>query len=98
METLKVILKPVTTEKGFIDAGKGEYSFVVDKNASKPEIAKAIKKMFDVDVVRVKTTITKSRSRRNLKGRGRAAVGPIKKATVKLAKEQKIDIFEVAKE
>jgi len=95
MESLKVILRPIMTEKSFIDAGKGEYTFQVDPASTKGEIAKAVKVMFDVDVVNVKTRITKGRSRRMLRSRKRSPLGPVKKATVKLMKDQKIDIFEV---
>jgi len=45
--------------------------------------------------VGVKTRTTKGRSKRVFRTRLRTTLGPIKKATVKLSKEQKIDIFEV---
>jgi large subunit ribosomal protein L23 len=95
MEALKVILKPVITEKALAEADNGEYTFEVDTHSTKGEIAKAIKKIFEVDVVSVKTRVTKNRSRRVLRSRQRTTLGPIKKATVKIGKDQKIDIFEV---
>ncbi len=96
MQSAKVILKPMMTEKSLIEAGNREYTFAVETTATKGEIAKAIKMMFDVDTVSIKTRIVKNRSRRVLRSRQRTAVSTFKKATVKLLKDQKIDIFEVA--
>jgi large subunit ribosomal protein L23 len=95
MQSFKVILKPIISEKALKEADNGEYTFEVDRRASKEEIIKAIKKVFEVDVKTVKTRITKNRSKRMLRSRQRTFLGPIKKATVKLAKDQKIDIYEV---
>ncbi len=96
METSKVILKPMFTEKSLIEAAHGEYTFAVDAKATKGEVGKALKEMFSVDIVSIKTRIIKNRSRRVLRTRARSKVGPFKKATVKLAKDQKLDIFEVS--
>ncbi|HEY4694713.1 MAG TPA: 50S ribosomal protein L23 [Candidatus Nanoarchaeia archaeon] len=95
MQSLKVIKKPVITEKALSEAEGGEYTFEVDKKATKAEIAKAVKEMYEVDVVRIKTRVIKNRHRRILRTSRRAKLGPVKKATVKVGKEQKIDIFEV---
>jgi large subunit ribosomal protein L23 len=95
MESSQVILKPVMTEKSFIDAAKGEYTFFVNPTASKKEIARAVKELFKVDVKGVKTLIIKGRSKRVFKRRERTKVSPIKKAVVRVGKEQKIDIFEI---
>ena len=40
METAKVILRPLMTEKSLVYAAKGDYSFIVDKKATKGEIKK----------------------------------------------------------
>ncbi len=95
METAKVIIKPLLTEKSLVDAAKGDYSFVVDKRATKGEIRKAVKEKFSVDVLSVKTRITKGRTRRVFRSREKTTVGPKKTATVRVGKEQKIDLFEV---
>lgn len=95
MESSRVIIKPVLTEKSLIDASRGEYTFAVDINATKKDVELAVKDLFKVDVLRVKTRITKGRSKRVFRKRTKTTLGPIKKATVKVGKEQKIDIFEV---
>jgi len=96
MDSLKVIKNPVISEKSLVAAGSGEYTFEVDKRASKGEITRALKAMFDVDALTVKTRVIKNKSRRVLKNRKRAPITPIKKATVTLKKDQKLDVFEVA--
>jgi large subunit ribosomal protein L23 len=95
METTKVIIKPLITEKSLVDAAKGDYSFLVDRRATKGEIKKAVKEKFSVDVVSVKTRTTKGRTRRVFRRREKTELGPRKTATVRVGKEQKIDIFEV---
>lgn len=95
MEHTKVIIRPILTEKSLNEAAGGEYTFAVASEANKIQIADAVKEIFKVDVLSVKTRIIKGRSRRILKSRGRTQVTPIKKATVRVGKEQKIDIFEV---
>lgn len=94
MENVRAVIKPVLTEKSLVDASHGDYTFVVSNNATKKDIELAIKDLFKVDVVSVKTRTIKGRSRRVFRKRTRTTLGPIKKATVKVGKEQKIDIFE----
>ncbi len=95
MDVSKVIVKPVLTEKSLNDASRGEYTFVVDRNSSKSQILRAVKELFKVDVLSVSTRTTKGKSKRVFRTRVRTTLGPIKKATVKIGKDQKIDIFEV---
>ncbi len=95
MDVSKVIVKPVLTEKSLKDASRGEYTFVVDKDSSKSQILRAVKELFKVDVLSVSTRTTKGKSKRVFRTRVRTTLGPIKKATVKIGKDQKIDIFEV---
>lgn len=95
MENTRIIVKPILTEKSLSEAERGEYTFEVAKEANKYQIAGAVKELFKVDVMSVKTRISKGRTRRVLKNRKRATITPFKKATVKVGKEQKIDMFEV---
>lgn len=90
-----MILRPLITEKSLAGAASGDYSFVVDRRANKGEIAKAVKEKFSVDVVSIKTRTTKGRSKRVFRRREKTTLGPIKTATVRVGKEQKIDLFEV---
>ncbi len=95
IEATKIIKKPIITEKTLLDASVGEYTFEVDRNANKYEIAQAVSEVFKVDVKKVKTSIVKNRSKRVLRTRQTTTLPSFKKAIVKLGKDQKIDIFEV---
>lgn len=50
-----VILKPLITEKSNLEVAGGKYTFVVDVNATKTEIRKAVEKLFQVKVLQVNT-------------------------------------------
>ncbi|OGY24176.1 MAG: 50S ribosomal protein L23 [Candidatus Woykebacteria bacterium RBG_13_40_15] len=94
MEINRVIKKPLLSEKSFQDAASGKFSFVVDLKANKKEIGKAVGKNFKVDVLSVATRISKGK-RVKLRGRNQERKGSkVKIATVRLGKDQKIQIFE----
>lgn len=97
METNKVIIRPIISEASIKEIESNKYVFEVEKDASKKDVAKAVKENFNVDVLKVQTRLIKGRSRRMLRSRQRARLGPIKKATVRIGKNQKIDIFESKK-
>lgn len=97
MEPTRVIRKPVLTEKSLLEAASGVYTFEVDSAANKAEIAQAVAELFKVDVKKVKTRILKNKTKRVLRTRQKTTVSSVKKATVRVGKEQKIDIFEVKK-
>ena len=53
---MKVLLKPVVTEKMSAESEKfNRYGFVVDKRANKVEIKKAVEELYGVTVDRVRT-------------------------------------------
>ena len=97
MKLDNILLRPVISEASIKAMETNKYVFVVNKNASKQEVAKAVKEGFGVDVLSVQTRIIKGKSRRTLKKRDRVTLGPSKRATVKIGKDQKIDIFESKK-
>ena len=91
-----IIKKPILTEKSLQDATKGMYTFTVDLRADKHEIADAVKQAFKVDVLNVRTSILKGK-RIRIRGTRLEKIGPkVKKATVKVAKGQKISAFETS--
>ena len=92
----RLIKKPILTEKSLQEATVGRYSFEVDLKANKYQIARAIKKAFDVDVLEVNTRVLKGRRIRVRGTRLEKEGAKIKKATVKLASGQKISVFETA--
>lgn len=51
----EIIIKPIITEKSNDALQDGKYTFKVNKNATKVEIAKAVEKLFDVKVLKVNT-------------------------------------------
>ncbi len=77
-----VLIEPRVTEKTV--AQKGKYSFVVEANASKESIKKAIEAHYGVKVERV--NITKSPGKLRIVKRGISVrkKPPLKKATVSL--------------
>jgi large subunit ribosomal protein L23 len=91
MANISLIKKPWVTEKsGMMNAG-AKYTFLVEDGAAKPEIKKAIKAIYKVDVVSV-NVINKPTKQRHI-GRGRKSnKDAYRKAIVTLKDGQKIDI------
>ena len=91
---IRVIRKPILTEKSLQEATDGKYTFEVDLRSNKNQIASEVKKAFKVDVLNVRTRILKGK-RRRVRGTSREKVGSkLKRATVKVASGQKIAVFE----
>ena len=91
-----ILVRPVVTEKSEIGSSKRqEYTFVVDKNANKIEIKKAVEEMFSVTVDTVNTAIIpgKYKSRNTRTGVVKGVKPGYKKAFVKLVEGEKIDLF-----
>jgi large subunit ribosomal protein L23 len=89
----EVIVRPVVTEKSTDQLEKNAaYTFVVDKNANKLEIAEAIEKLFNVTVRDVRTMRYRGKERRVGRTIGRRA--DWKKAIVTLQEGDSIEIFE----
>jgi large subunit ribosomal protein L23 len=93
---MSIIIQPLITEKlTRLQEEHQQYAFEVDRNASKPEIRRAIEEKYpDVKVARVNTMImpSKPKGRYTQSGfvQGRSKVW--KKAIIKL-KEGEIDFF-----
>ncbi len=65
MKTVEsIIIKPVITEASMDRIGTKRYTFKVRTDATKPEIAKAVEKMFDVKVACVNTINMKKKPKR----------------------------------
>ena len=87
---LDIILAPVITEKTANMEAEGKYAFKVDPKANKTEIKQAIEKIFNVKVVEISTINEKPKKKRV--GRYSGLSNRSKKAIVKLAEGQTIDI------
>ena len=70
MNEFDIIVRPHITEKSTDAAANGTYTFVVDINATKIDVKKAVEKIFDVKVLAVNTMRYdgKKRSRRQESG------------------------------
>ncbi|MBR1729036.1 MAG: 50S ribosomal protein L23 [Selenomonadaceae bacterium] len=91
MEARDILIRPLITEKTTELMAEGKYVFVVDKNANKIEIAKAVKEVFDVKVDKVNTIKVKGKTKRL--GRTSGKRPDYKKAIVKLAAGETIEFF-----
>jgi large subunit ribosomal protein L23 len=92
MDATYVIKKPMLTEKStFAMNEEGRYSFLVDRRASKDEIKRAVESLYGVKVVGVTTQNRKGKERRLKYGWVTEKV--TKKATVRLAEGQTIELF-----
>lgn len=92
-----VVIRPLITEKMTeLSEKNNQYGFIVDVKANKVEIAKAIEKKFEVNVVKVSTIRRKGKMKTQFtkKGRFSGKTPEIKKAIVTLKEGQTIDLFE----
>lgn len=85
-----IIKSVVISEKAYKNMDLGVYTFLVDRAASKGDVATAVKKYFSVDAVKVNITHVFSKKKRVNKTRKFTQVGGGKKATVWLKKGQSI--------
>ena len=86
----KVLISPVVSEKSTRAADQNKQMvFKVLRDASKPEIRKAVEKMFDVTVTRVQVSNVKGKIKRFGQTMGRRS--DWKKAYVTLAEGSDID-------
>ena len=68
MKAYDIIKKPLMSEKSYAQIQNKIYTFVVDKNANKVEIRKAVEEIFGVQVDKVNTVTTKGEAKvRNTK-------------------------------
>ena len=52
MDASQIIIRPVVSEKTYVLAEAGKYTFRVDDRAHKTQIRQAVEELFDVKVVR----------------------------------------------
>lgn len=95
MNIRDVVIRPIITEKAMQDAGLGKFTFEVAKAANKPLIKEAVEKRFKVNVLKIFVSIVKGKTGRVGARRTEIVKTSWKKATVKLAKDQKIALFDV---
>jgi large subunit ribosomal protein L23 len=95
---MKNVLKtPLLTEKSNnLRLDSNQYTFLVDTDANKIEVAKEIKRLFNVDVVSVNIVNHpgKQKSRFTRSGRIDGKTAKFKKTIVKIKAGQTIELFE----
>lgn len=92
MEPTQVIIRPVVSEKSYVLASAGKYTFRVHADAHKTEIRQAVEALFDVDVTGVHTISVPSKPKRRGQTAGRSRSW--RKAIVQVADGQEIPIFQ----
>ncbi|MEF2230022.1 MAG: 50S ribosomal protein L23 [Pseudodesulfovibrio sp.] len=94
MDYSQVLLKPVVSEKANEAKEKANHvSFYVHPDSNKIEVKKAVEAAFDVKVESVNIIRKKAMPRKRF-GRVSGRISGYKKAYVKLAEGDKIEIFE----
>lgn len=91
---IDIIKHPLVTEKAMRLGEQGQYAFIVDPNANKIEIKKAIEKMFDVNIKSIRTMRVKGKKKSQFTKTGimRGKTALRKKAIVSLKEGQSIDM------
>ena len=92
MDASQVIIRPVVSEKSFVQAEIGKYTFRVHADAHKTQIRQAVEQLFDVRVRDVRTVSVKSKPKARGLYRGRTRTW--KKAIVQLQPGDTIPIFQ----
>jgi large subunit ribosomal protein L23 len=87
-----VILAPVISEKSYALIDDNAYTFVVHPKANKTEIRQAVEAIWGVRVTKVNTLNRRGKSKRFRYTVGRRS--DVKRAVVKLAAGDRIEIFE----
>ena len=94
MNITTLIKRPIITEKSLATTKNNNYTFAVDRHATKTQIKQAIKQLFGVDVVNVRTSIKKAVSISTGKKRMPGQTPVTKKAIVEIKAGQSIKVFE----
>lgn len=96
MKINEIIIRPIITEK-MTNLGQklNKYGFIVNKKATKPQIAKAIEELYNVKVEKVNTIIQRGKRiiRYTRTGFTRGRKPFVKKAYVTLKENYKIDFY-----
>ena len=92
MDNVNIIIKPLVTEKStHQQTTRNAYAFQVHPDANKPEIKKAVEKLYEVKVVEVRTQTRKGKPRRTRSGYAKQSNW--KRAIVVLEENSRIELF-----
>ena len=92
MDATQVIIRPIVSEKSFVLAEAGRYTFRVHPDSHKTQIRQAIEELFDVNVVSVHTANVRAKPKR--RGLSVGTRRSWKKAIVTVREGERIPIFQ----
>ena len=92
MDASQVLIRPIVSEKSYVLATSGRYTFRVHPDAHKTQIKQAVEELFDVSVVAVRTVSVPSKPKRRGYTSGRTREW--KKAIVQVREGDTIPIFQ----
>ena len=92
MDHSQVLIRPVVSEKTYVLASAGKYTFRVHPDAHKTQIKQAVEALFDVAVLEVRTASVPSKPKRRGYTAGRTRAW--KKAVVQVRAGDTIPIFQ----
>ena len=92
MDATQIIIRPIVSEKSYVLATAGKYTFRVHEDAHKTQIRQAVEELFDVKVLEVRTMSVKGKPKRRgfTKGHRRSW----RKAIVQVREGDTIPIFQ----
>jgi large subunit ribosomal protein L23 len=88
-----IILQPVVSEKSYALLDDNTYTFLVAPSANKIEIRQAVEEIFNVKVLNVTTMNRQGKRKRNRRTNTIGQRSATKRAIVKVAADDRIDIF-----
>jgi large subunit ribosomal protein L23 len=92
MDATQIIIRPIVSEKSYVLATAGKYTFRVHADAHKTQIKQAVEELFDVQVLGVATMSVKGKPKR--RGYTSGSRRSWKKAIVQLREGDSIPIFQ----
>ena len=92
MQYEDILIEPVLSEKANQLRDEGKYVFKVAQSATKTQIKEAVSKLFNVHPISCTTMVVGGKPKRQRYRQGYTSTW--KKAIVRLAKDEKIAIFE----
>ena len=92
MDATQIIIRPIVSEKSYVLATAGKYTFRVHPDAHKTQVKQAIEELFDVKVLEVRTMSVKGKPKR--RGFTSGYRRSWKKAVVQVREGDQIPIFQ----
>lgn len=91
MEHSQVIISPVVSEKSYVLAAAGKYTFRIHPDAHKTHVRQAVEALFDVHVEDVRTISVRPKPKR--RGTSRGHTRSWRKAIVQVRSGESIPIY-----